>query len=110
MKQWHARILTALGGVFLLLVLVNVYLFSSNRSLQADVNSRQQFITQSLQLEQLNKEIIVALANLAVRDKDAALADVLTSQGISVSATPNASAAAGLTGGAPVEAATTAGK
>lgn len=109
MKQWPARLLTALGGVFLLLVLVNAYLFSSNRSLQADVNSRQQFITQSLQLEQLNKEIIVALANLAVRDKDAALSDVLTSQGISVTATPNAGTAAGPTG-APVEAATTTGK
>jgi predicted Holliday junction resolvase-like endonuclease len=103
-----ARILTALGGVFLVLILVNVYLFTSNRSLQADVNSRQQFITQSLQLEQLNKEIIVALANLAVRDKDAALSDVLTSQGISVSATPNPTA--GPTGGTPAEAATTARK
>jgi predicted Holliday junction resolvase-like endonuclease len=101
-----ARILTALGGVFLVLILVNVYLFTSNRSLQADVNSRQQFITQSLQLEQLNKEIIVALANLAVRDKDAALSDVLTSQGISVSATPNT--AAGPAGGTPAESATAA--
>jgi hypothetical protein len=104
-----ARILTALGGVFLVLILVNVYLFTSNRSLQADVNSRQQFITQSLQLEQLNKEIIVALANLAVRDKDAALSDVLASQGISVSATPNGTTA-GPTGGTPAEAATTARK
>jgi hypothetical protein len=93
-----ARILTALGGVFLVLILVNVYLFTSNRSLQADVNSRQQFITQSLQL--------VALANLAVRDKDAALSDVLTSQGISVSATPNT--AAGPAGGTPAESATAA--
>jgi hypothetical protein len=105
-----ARILTGLGAVFLFLILVNVYLFTSNRSLQADVNSRQQFITQSLQLEQLNKEIIVALANLAVRDKDAALSDVLASQGISVSATPSAAAAAGPTGGAPAQAATTARK
>jgi hypothetical protein len=102
MKEWHGWLFTTLGGVFLVLVLTNVYLFTSNRSLQLDVNNRQQFITQSVQLEQLNKEIIVALANLAVRDKDPALSELLTTHGITVSATPNA-------GAAPVERAATPG-
>lgn len=94
MKDWQTWLLTALGGVFVALVLTNVYLFSSNRSLQLDVNNRQQFITQSVQLEQLNKEIIVALANLAVRDKDPVLSELLTTHGITVSTTPNPGTAA----------------
>jgi hypothetical protein len=94
MKEWQTWLFTALGGVFLVLVLTNVYLFTSNRSLQLDVNNRQQFIAQSVQLEQLNKEIIVALANLSVRDKDPVLSDLLTTHGITVSTTPNPAAAA----------------
>jgi hypothetical protein len=88
MKEWQFWTLTGLGAIFVLLVLTNMYLFVQNRSMQQEVNSRQQFIAQSVQLEQLNKEIIVALANLSVRDRDDELRQLLTAHGINVTANP----------------------
>jgi hypothetical protein len=88
MKEWQFWTLTGLGVIFVLLVLTNMYLFVQNRSMQREVNSRQQFIAQSVQLEQLNKEIIVALANLSVRDRDDELKQLLTAHGINVTANP----------------------
>lgn len=88
MKEWQFWMLTGLGAIFVLLVLTNMYLFVQNRSMQQEVNGRQQFIAQSVQLEQLNKEIIVALANLSVRDRDDELKQLLTAHGINVTANP----------------------
>ena len=44
-------ILTALAALMLVLVLVNILLSFGNQSLRAEVGERQQFITQSIQLE-----------------------------------------------------------
>lgn len=92
MKEWQFWTLTGSGGLFLMLVLINVLLFTQNRSLQAEVSARQQFIAQSAQLEALYKDIIIALANLSVRDKDDELGQLLTAHGITVSATPKTGA------------------
>ncbi len=95
MKESRFWLITGLGGVFFVLILVNIYFITQNRTLQAEVNNRQQFISQSIQLEQLNKEIISALANLAVRDKDEDLKAILASNGITVSVNANAKPAEG---------------
>jgi len=80
--QWWA--LTVCGIIVLVLIVTNMALFLGNRDKQININSRQQYIQQSLVLEGLNKEIIAALANLAIKNKDAQLIDLLTGHGISV--------------------------
>ena len=81
-RQWW--VLTVCGALLLVLILTNMVLFLGNREKQLNINTRQQYIQQSLVLEGLNRDIINALANLAVRNKDAQLIDLLTAHGISV--------------------------
>lgn len=75
----------ALGVV---LAVTNMVLFEGNRSLQAEIGSRAQYIQQSVQLEGLHREIVNAIANLAVRNKDDALKTILTQQGITFNVGP----------------------
>ena len=80
--QWWA--LTVCGIIVLVLIVTNMALFLRNRDKQININSRQQYIQQSLVLENLNRDIINALANLAVRNKDGQIADLLAANGITV--------------------------
>ena len=82
------------AAVVVALVLVNMVLFEMNRSLQSEINTRQQFIQQSVQLEALNREIVSAIANLSVKNRDDALKTVLTQHGITFTATPAPTGAA----------------
>lgn len=93
-------ILTVLATSALIVVLVNMLLFSQNRSAQAEVNSRGQFIQQSIQLEALYREIVKALVDLSVRNNDIQLRDILVKQGI-VTVMPNPSPPAPAPGAAP---------
>lgn len=82
--------LTPLAGLTLILVLVNVLLSLGNQSLRLEVTERRQFITQSIQLEGLHREIVTALASVAVKDNDEQLKSLLASQGISLVGNPRA--------------------
>jgi hypothetical protein len=75
-------LLTALGVISLVLVLANVVLFSGNRDAQGEVNMRNQYIQQSLQLEPLYQGIVRNLAEIAAKTGDAQINQLLTSQGI----------------------------
>lgn len=86
MGSKKSLVLTSLAVVMLLLVLINILLSLGNQSLQAEVNGRQQFITQSIQLEGLNREIVAVLANLALKTNDEQLKKLLESQGIGFAA------------------------
>lgn len=86
--------LTPLAGLMLVSVLVNVLLSLGNQSLRLDVNERQQFIAQSIQLEELNREIVAALASIAVKNKDEQLKSLLASQGVSLVGNPEAAGGA----------------
>ena len=87
-QYWVATLLAALC---LLLAGTNVVLGSMNRSLQADIGQRQQYVQQSVQLEGLYREIIRALAELGARNNDEAVRALLSKHGISY--TVNAPAA-----------------
>lgn len=76
--------LTPLAGLILILALVNLLLSLGNQSLRLQVTERQQFITQSIQLEELRREIATALASVAVKNNDEQLKSLLASQGISL--------------------------
>jgi hypothetical protein len=84
LHTWQWWVLTVCGIIVLVLIVTNMALFLGNRDKQININSRQQYIQQSLVLEGLNRDIINALANLAVRNKDGQIADLLTAHGITV--------------------------
>jgi len=69
----------------LILVFVNMFLLVGNQSLQRSVTERQQFIMQSIQAQTGAREIIAAVANLAVRTDDEQLKELLAKHGIAVS-------------------------
>lgn len=94
LKKNEFRLLTVIAAATLLVALTNMFLFSQNRERQQEVSARGQFIQQSVQLEGLYREIVKALADLAVRNNDQPIRDMLATQGISVAANPLPSAAA----------------
>ena len=78
-----SRVLGTLAFVTCVLVGVNMYLFTGNQGLQREVAERQQLMTQNAQLQPLSREIVTALANLATKNNDEQLKQLLTSHGIS---------------------------
>jgi hypothetical protein len=98
LKPWHWWLLTGCGAVLLILTVTNMVLFIGNRDSQVNINSRQQYIQQSLVFEGLNKEIINALANLAIKNRDEQIIKLLADHGVTVSVnqpTPNQNAEGG---------------
>ena len=81
---WVYRVLVALSGITLVLVVAYIVLVQDNRSIQAEVNKRQQFINQSIQFGRVNEALIRALAAAANKDKDEKLRDLLTQNGITI--------------------------
>ncbi|MGO8918765.1 MAG: hypothetical protein ACLQJR_22930 [Stellaceae bacterium] len=88
---WTSSALAALAAA---LVAATVFLSSRNQELQADVNQRQQFIDQSVQLSRLNANLIRALANAAVANRDDKLREILAEVGVTFTVNPDAPAAA----------------
>lgn len=78
------RISLVLACLILVLVVVNMVLVETNRGAQQEISERAQFIQQSAQLENLNREIVTALANLAVQNNDDQLRTILAQQGITI--------------------------
>jgi hypothetical protein len=93
LKAWQYRVLITLGALALLLVVANGVLFTQNRSAQGELNARQQYVQQTVGLESLYRDIVKALAELAVKNNDRQLLQMLAAQGINVSVTPPAPAA-----------------
>jgi hypothetical protein len=85
LKSWQYTVLNAIGALALLLVLFNAVLFTKNRDLQQQVNARQQYLQQTTALEGLYRDIVKALAELAVSNNDTQLLEMLASQGLNVS-------------------------
>ncbi len=96
--RWQYLTLVVLGVVALLLVSVNATLVVFNRGRQAEVNQRQMFLQQTTPLEGIYREMVKALADLAVRNGDQRVLNELSAQGINVTvngpaaSTPNAGA------------------
>jgi hypothetical protein len=81
---WVYRIFSALSGITLILVVVYLFLVEQNRSVQAEVNERQQFINQSIEFNRINDALIRALATTTVNRKNDKLRDLLTQSGITI--------------------------
>jgi hypothetical protein len=87
-------VLTGLAVLMLLLVLVNILVSLGNQSLRLEVNERQQFLAQSMQLEGLHREIITVLATVALKTNNDQLKSLLASQGINLGQPPPPAAGA----------------
>ena len=87
-------ILTVISVAVAALVLVNILLFKGNQTLNAEVGQRGQYIQQSVQLEALYQQLIKALAELAVKNNDGQLRELLNNQGITITQNPSAAATA----------------
>ena len=87
-------VLTILSSLILLLVMVDIFVSLGNQSIQSEVGERQQVIAQTMQLENLNRQLISVLANLALKTNDEGLKKVLAAAGINLSAPERAPAPA----------------
>jgi len=72
----------ALSCLVLLLVLVNILLMMGNQSVQTEVGDRQQFISQAIQLDNLSRQVVGAMANMALKSNDEQLKKLLMANGI----------------------------
>ncbi len=81
---WVERIVVALAGITLILVVAYLVVSQQNRSVQAEINRRQQFINQSLQFGRVNEALVRTIAAVAVSDKDDKLRELLTQHGITI--------------------------
>ena len=93
LSRWQFMTLTVLATVTLALVVGDIVLHWSNRVAQAELAARAQYLQQTVQLQSLYQEIVKALADLAMRNQDAALRDLLAKQGIALAAPPASSTA-----------------
>jgi len=84
LSKWQFHLLNVLAFAAVALAFANGILFRLNRSDQLEMNQRQQFVQQTIPLEGLYREIIKALADLAIKNDDRALLSMLGTQGISV--------------------------
>ena len=83
---WLYWAAVGLSGLTLLLVVTYIVLVQDNRSVQLQVNQRQQFINQSLELGRINDTLIRALAAAAANSKDDKLRNLLAQSGIAINA------------------------
>ena len=81
---WIYRGTAGLAALTLVLVAGYIWLVQDNRSAQAEVNRRQTFINQSIQLGRVNEALVRALAAAAVDEKDEKVRDLLAQNGITV--------------------------
>lgn len=103
LKPWQYRLLNAIGAVALVLALANGFVFTHNRDAQLEVNSRQQYLQQTASLDGLYRDIVKALAELAVKNNDAQLQQMLAANGINVTLNAPVVAAAPAPAGTPVK-------
>ena len=74
---------TVLAGASIALVIVNGTMYLGNQSVQAEVNRRQQFINQSVQLSRVSEALVRSILGAATRNKDEQLRKLLAQHGIS---------------------------
>jgi hypothetical protein len=87
-RNWLGVATRVLAGLSLILVIVNGGLSFANRSTRAEVNARQQYINQSVQLGRIEQDLVRAAVTAAVNNRNARLGDLLRSNGINYQVNP----------------------
>lgn len=86
MSKIQYAIACCLGGLSILLALLNGVLITTNQATQAELQQKQGFLQQTGQLEGIYTGIATSLAQLALKDNDRAVIDMLGNLGLKVSA------------------------
>lgn len=86
-------ILTLIAAASFMAMLVNIAFGVANGNARTDVNQRQQFVQQSVQLEGLYKDIVRSLAELGARNNDGDVKALLQKHGITYNVNPPAATA-----------------
>ena len=94
MTRWQYWVLTVLGAMCLTAASAGIALATLNKSAQAEVALRQQYVQQSVQLEGLYREIVRTLAELGARNNDQDVRALLQQHGISYTVNAPAATAA----------------
>lgn len=97
LARWQFWVTTVVALLVAATAAYAMVLSSRNRAAQNEFARRGQFVQESIQLEGLYRETVKALADLSIREKDKAIGDLLTAQGITVTppgATPPSGAPA----------------
>jgi len=87
---WLNPTATALALASLVLVFVNGALLLRNEGTQAQVNQRQQFINQTVQVDRAALVLIQTISKTALATKDDALMQLLERHGVHLQPTPGA--------------------
>ena len=90
MSNTRYWILTLIAAASFVAMLVNIALGVTNGNARTDVNQRQQFVQQSVQLEGLYKDIVRSLAELGARNNDGDVKALLQKHGITYNVNPPA--------------------
>jgi hypothetical protein len=90
LKGLEYWLLCNLGALAILLVGVNIWLYGGNRTAQAEVNARTQYIQQTASINDLYQQMAKALAELAVKNHDDQLRALLTQAGFTITLPPAA--------------------
>ena len=90
LSKFQFNLLTAASAVVLGLVVFNTVISTQNRDSQLDLAKRQQFVQQTMQLENLYREFVKSLAELAIKNDDKEIINMLASQGVNITSKPPA--------------------
>jgi len=104
LKPFEYWLLCNLGVVAIILVGVNIWLYGGNRSVQAEVNARAQYIQQTASISGLHQQMANALAELAIKNHDQQIEALLSQEGFAINPAlpaPGKSAAAPAPKGKP---------
>jgi hypothetical protein len=93
LKPAQYWLLSALAALCLVMVGVNAAVYFTNRSSQALLSARAQYIQQTQPIGALYQEIAKALASLAMEHHDDEIKALLAEEGFTISPTPAAPAA-----------------
>jgi hypothetical protein len=91
---WPSWVAVGLAMISAVLVIADFVIAQHNRDLQIEVNQRQQFINESIQLGRLNEALVRTIASAAVSANDDKLRALLAQHGINISVNPAGAAAA----------------
>jgi hypothetical protein len=89
-------LLTGMAGAVLILVVLNISLFSGNADLQQEINARQQVILQHPQQDAVYRQLAQEIASIVAERGDVPLKSLLFGLGITFKADPGSK-----TGAAP---------
>jgi hypothetical protein len=81
LRRWQSWLMIA-SVVMAAVVVANILIFEGNRTVQAEVSRRAQYLQQTVQVENVGREVVRAAVDAAIRTSDEALKSLLNQNGI----------------------------